>query len=102
VAQVLGVLDGVPWLEGADDALLRYVTRLTLAPRRVRREHVEALMAGGFDDAGVVDVVQVVACFAYMNRQADGLGVGVAESHLPTATELFDQEQIDAHRSWAE
>lgn len=38
-------------------------------------DDVEALRRVGLDDRDVLDVVQVVAYYAYANRIADGLGV---------------------------
>ena len=39
------------------------------------RGDCEALRAAGLSDRDVVDAVQVVAFFNYINRVADGLGV---------------------------
>lgn len=36
---------------------------------------VQALRAAGFSDVGILDIVQVVGYYAYVNRLADGLGV---------------------------
>jgi alkylhydroperoxidase family enzyme len=36
---------------------------------------VEALRSAGFSDRDVLDIAEVTAYFAYVNRIADGLGV---------------------------
>ena len=40
---------------------------------------VEALRVAGFSDVGILDIVQVVGYYAYVNRLADGLGVELDE-----------------------
>ena len=58
-----------------DRAMLEYVSRLTLEPWAVTRDDVEALREAGFGDAAILDICQVAAYFAFVNRLADGLGV---------------------------
>jgi len=41
----------------------------------MRRSDVDALRRAGLTDRGVLDVVQVVAYFNYINRVAGGLGI---------------------------
>lgn len=62
-------------LSAADRAMLEYSEKLALAPGDCTREDVEALREAGFDDAEVLDIVQVVGYYAYVNRMANGLGV---------------------------
>jgi uncharacterized protein YciW len=38
-------------------------------------EDVERLKDAGFNDRAILDINQIVAYFAYVNRVADGLGV---------------------------
>jgi alkylhydroperoxidase family enzyme len=40
---------------------------------------VHTLRAAGFDDTGILDINQVTAYYAYVNRLADGLGVELEE-----------------------
>ncbi len=54
---------------------MAYADRLTLAPRSVTREGIDALRAAGLDDRGIHDACAIVAYFAFVNRIADGLGV---------------------------
>jgi uncharacterized peroxidase-related enzyme len=67
-------------LDTADRAMLDYVARLTLTPADTTRDHVEALRDSGFDDRAILDIAQVTAYFAFVNRTADGLGVTL-EAH---------------------
>ena len=58
-----------------DRAMLAYVSRLTLEPWAMTRDDVDALREAGFEDAAILDICQVAAYFAFVNRLADGLGV---------------------------
>jgi len=57
--------------------MLRYVEKLTRAPADVAREDVDTLLAAGFADRDVLEICEVAAYYAYVNRIADGLGVQV-------------------------
>lgn len=59
----------------ADVAMLEYAAKLTREPWTVERADVDRLRRHGFSDAGVLDIAQVAAYFAFVNRLADGLGV---------------------------
>ena len=61
--------------DAADTAMLDYVEKLTLSPSSVQREDVDGLRAVGFSDADVLDIAQVTAYYAFVNRLAEGLGV---------------------------
>ena len=63
-------------LADADRAMLAYVEKLTLHPARVTREDLDALRAHGFDDRGILQINLIASFFNYVNRVADGLGVG--------------------------
>jgi uncharacterized peroxidase-related enzyme len=64
-------------LDPADRAMLDYAARLTRTPQEVGVEDVERLREVGFDDRAILDVVQVTAYFAFVNRLASGLGVSL-------------------------
>ena len=57
--------------------MLTYAEKLTRTPSAVERADVDALRAVGFEDADVLGLCEVVAYYAYANRIADGLGVGL-------------------------
>lgn len=57
--------------------MLDYAVRLTREPASVTKDHVEELRAAGFTDRAILDICQVTAYYAYVNRLADGLGVGL-------------------------
>ncbi len=57
--------------------MLRYVEKLTRIPAEVTRADVDALRAAGFADRDVLEICEVTAYYAYVNRIADGLGVQV-------------------------
>ena len=62
-------------LPSIERALCDYAVRLTLEPRSMRRDDLEALRAQGLDDVAIHDLVQVVAYFNAITRVADALGV---------------------------
>jgi uncharacterized peroxidase-related enzyme len=57
-------------------AMLEYVEKLTLKPAAMDRADVESLHAAGYDDLGVLQINLIASLFNYLNRVADGLGVG--------------------------
>ena len=66
-------------LEPADRAMLDYVVKLTRTPGDVTAADVQALREAGFDDRAILDVVQLTAYFAFVDRLADGLGLAVED-----------------------
>jgi len=68
-------------LSEADRAMLAYVEKLTLWPWDMVEADVVALRGAGFGDAAILDINQVTAYYAYVNRLADGLGVGLESPH---------------------
>ena len=58
-----------------DRAMLVYVDKLTRTPAAMTAEDVEALRQAGFKDSAILDICQVAAYYAFVNRLADGLGV---------------------------
>jgi len=59
----------------ADTAMLDYVEKLTREPAAVTQADVAALAGHGFADADILDIAQVTAYYAFVNRIAEGLGV---------------------------
>ncbi len=55
--------------------MLTYVDKLTRTPAAIRPEDVDALRHTGFSDSAILDICQVAAYYAFVNRLADGLGV---------------------------
>ena len=56
-------------------ALCEFAEKLTLSPAKMTREDCEALRAFGLDNHGILDAVEVVSYFNYINRVADALGI---------------------------
>ena len=55
--------------------MLCYAAKLTKTPATVAEDDVEGLRAAGFSDAAILDICQVTAYFAFVNRIGDGLGI---------------------------
>ena len=60
-----------------DRAMLAYVDKLTRTPAAMTTADVEALRRAGFSAAAVLDICQVTAYYAFVNRLASGLGVEI-------------------------
>ncbi len=58
--------------------MLGYVEKITKAPVSISRDDIEALRAVGFDDTGILQINLIASWFNYINRVADGLGIGRA------------------------
>ncbi len=56
--------------------MLDYVVKLTKTPWKMTRGDVETLRANGFDDKGILQINLIASWFNYINRVADGLGIG--------------------------
>ena len=63
-------------LTDREKAMLEYVEKLTRDPASVWRDDLDALRAVGFDDTGILQINLIASWFNYINRVADGLGVG--------------------------
>jgi alkylhydroperoxidase family enzyme len=63
-------------IDERDLAMLDYVAELTRDATRITPQHHERLRAAGFDDRGILQITLIASWFNYINRVADGLGVG--------------------------
>ena len=57
-------------------AMLDYAAKLTLSPAQVVPQDLERLRQVGFDDRAILQIALIASWFNYINRVADGLGVG--------------------------
>ena len=55
--------------------MLDYAVKLTERPSDMIESDIERLRKVGFKDRAILDINQIVAYYAYVNRIADGLGV---------------------------
>jgi uncharacterized peroxidase-related enzyme len=63
-------------LSAQDRAMLDHAVKLTREPARITPEDLERLRQVGFDDRGILQITLIASWFNYINRVADGLGVG--------------------------
>lgn len=63
-------------LDEKDRAMLSYVEKLTMNPVSVWRDDMDALRTAGFDETAILQITLIASFFNYINRVADGLGVG--------------------------
>ena len=76
-------------LTAADRQMLDYSAKLTRRPGDMTEGDLRQLRAAGFSDRAILDIAQVVAYYAYVNRIADGLGVSL-ESYWAEGKEDYD------------
>lgn len=60
--------------------MLDYVAKVTLSPASVSIEDIESLRQVDFADQGILQINLIASWFNYINRVADGLGVGAGEA----------------------
>jgi uncharacterized peroxidase-related enzyme len=58
-----------------DIAMLEYAVKLTQDPCSIGKSDLGELKKAGFRDNEILDIVQIVAYYAFVNRTACGLGV---------------------------
>jgi uncharacterized peroxidase-related enzyme len=63
-------------LSDQDRAMLDYVAQITRDATRVTAEQLNGLRQIGFDDRGILQMNLIASWFNFINRVADGLGVG--------------------------
>jgi uncharacterized peroxidase-related enzyme len=63
-------------LSEQDRAMLDYTAKLTRHAWTVTPEDLDRLRTVGFDDRGILQINLIASWFNYINRVADGLGVG--------------------------
>jgi uncharacterized peroxidase-related enzyme len=63
-------------LSAADRAMLDYAAQLTRHAWQVTPADLQRLRQVGFDDRAILQINLIASWFNYINRVADGLGVG--------------------------
>ena len=56
-------------------ALCKFAELVTRSPAAVRRQDLEILRKHKLDDRDILDTVEVISYFNYINRVADALGI---------------------------
>jgi uncharacterized protein YciW len=74
--------------------LCKFAELLTRTPSAVRPQDLNTLRVHGLTDRDILDVVEVVSYFNYINRVADALGVD-PESDMRKAFELWQRQAAE-------
>lgn len=64
-------------LTDRERAICDYAIKLTLAPWDMEQGDLAPMRTSGLTDRDILDVNLITCYFAYVNRLADGLGVGL-------------------------
>jgi uncharacterized peroxidase-related enzyme len=64
-------------LSARQRAICEFADKLARCAHGTTKDDIEALRAAGLDDRSVLDLVQVIAYFSYVNRIASALGVSL-------------------------
>ncbi len=56
-------------------ALCEFAEKLTLTPAKMMRDDCDRLRSVGLTDRDILDAVEVISYFNYINRVADALGI---------------------------
>jgi uncharacterized peroxidase-related enzyme len=67
-------------LSPQDRAMLDYVAHITRDATKITSKDLYNLRTVGFDDRGILQINMIASWFNYINRVADGLGVGRGNS----------------------
>ncbi|MDX2104793.1 MAG: peroxidase [Candidatus Melainabacteria bacterium] len=59
-----------------EKVMLEYVEKLTVKPAQITNDDIISLRKVGFDDKAILQINLIASWFNYINRVADGLGVG--------------------------
>ena len=63
-------------LSPPDRAMLDYVAQITRDATKITAQDITKLRDVGFDDRAILQINLIASWFNYINRVADGLGVG--------------------------
>lgn len=64
-------------LTDRERAICNYAVKLTLTPWEMREEDLAPMRSAGLSDRDVLDVSLITCYYAFANRLADGLGIGI-------------------------
>ena len=67
--------------------MLDYAVKLTTQAVRVTPDDINRLRQVGFTDQAILQMNLIACWFNYINRVADGLGVGRADPEVPRSPE---------------
>ncbi len=73
--------------DSAQQAVFAYVRKLTIAPAEITQQDVQQLQQAGYSDGEILEINQVAAYYAYVNRVVLGLGVSISGEQLGMSPE---------------
>lgn len=79
--------------DGRFDAICAHAAKLTQSPAAVAEDDVEALRGHGLSDLDILDLNNIVAYYAYINRVVMGLGLRSVMTSTHQATSAVPHER---------
>jgi len=76
--------------------LCKFAELLTRTPSAVRRQDLDTLRLNGLSDRDLLDAVEVISYFNYINRVADALGIDPE----PEMQQAFETWKRDSYQKW--
>jgi uncharacterized peroxidase-related enzyme len=76
--------------------VLRYVRKLTLEPSRLVQSDADAVLAAGWSEQALSEIVAIAALFALYNRLVDGHGIRGSEAYFTRLTGFLRQSGYEA------
>jgi uncharacterized peroxidase-related enzyme len=80
--EMLTAADGLEALEPRLSNIVRHAEKLTSAPGAMTESDLGELRAVGLEDKDILDLTLIVAYFNFVNRIAQGLGVGFSTEEV--------------------
>lgn len=89
-------LPGAPF-SVAEQQIFDYVRLLTVSPSELQQEDIKKLQQAGYSDGQILEINQVAAYFAYVNRSVLGLGVDYTSEQLGLSPKVSDNADSWEH-----
>ena len=98
-AEKLGMAEGlvdrlVEDVDAADEKMrpvLQYAAKLTQHPSGMTQADADAVYAAGWDEDALYYLVATTACFNYMNRLVEGLGIEFDEAYAGVSSDRLSK-----------
>ncbi len=85
------LMDGVETADAKMQPVLRYAAKLTDDPSSMTQADVDAVFAAGWEEEALYYLVATTACFNYMNRLVEGLGIELDPDYVGPSSDRLSK-----------